>query len=320
MQDVILRPDPGCHRWLRSAALAAAMVILAQVGTGSALAQGGAANRCPGVGDLLHIAPTEEVYVDVFAYRPGVLTERLRRCRNRVSDDWFDPAEEPRRQAMGRMFEWVGAFSCAISEYATAPSVLGRPLSGPRANYLREATQLEAVSGSYDAEADLRSSAPLDHFRAPQLLVKIQSRWNKSTAADRAELVEREGRGDPYAAIALATLAFEARSGRGDVDKALALLDKATRQGSLRAPELGAEYAEVAARNAGIGARADHYRMTARAFLAAASYRGSPTAMAALVQRLRQSGSEDDADTVAFWDAQRRGITHDLQEIRNACR
>ncbi|HKU95670.1 MAG TPA: hypothetical protein VJR58_10355 [Vineibacter sp.] len=268
----------------------------------------------------MSVSPSQDIHLDILAYGPGALSERLRLCSGQVGSNWFDPVEEGRRQATGLMFEWVGAFGCALTEYTSAPSTLGKPLSGPRANYLREAAQLEALNGSYETEADLRASPPLVHFRSLQLLVKIQSRWNKSTDADRAELAAREAAGDPYAAVALATLVFTARSGPGDVDRAFALLAKAARQGSIRASELGAQYAAVLSRGVDAPDRLRRYREIERAFLAAASYRGSPDAMALLLQLLQRSGSIDDAAVYDFWDTRYRGILRDVHEIRSACR
>ncbi|HEX2888045.1 hypothetical protein [Vineibacter terrae] len=285
-----------------------------------ALAQGDAPMACPGVSDLLRIAPSQDVHLDVFAYRAGALTQRLHLCRGRAGGDWFDPVQESRRQAMGLMFEWVGAFGCALTEYASAPSVLGRPLGGPRANYLREAAQLEALKDSYEAEADLRESAPLDHFRAVQLLVKIQSRWNKSTDADRAELVAREADDDPNAAIALATLAFSADAGPTDVEQALTLLRKATRLGSVQAPLLGAQYAAMASRGADAATGGVRYKQIERDFLSAAAYRGSADAMAQMLPLLLRSDNADDATAYLFWVTQQRGIMRDMHEIRSACR
>jgi len=299
------------------AAMVAAMLAGAHAET---LAQDAAANRCPGVSDLLSISPSQEIHLDILAYGAGALAERLRQCSGRAGSNWFDPVEESRRRATGLMFEWVGAFGCALTEYTSAPSTLGKPLSGPRANYLREAAQLEALNGSYETESDLRSSPPLVHFRSLQLLVKIQSRWNKSTDADRAELAAREAAGDPYAAIALATLAFTARTGSDDIDRAFALLAKAARQGSIRASEIGAQYAALASRSADTADRARRYKDIERAFLATASYRGSPDAMALLLQLLQRSDSADDAAVYDFWDARYRGIVRDLHEIRSACR
>jgi hypothetical protein len=300
---------------------------MAAAAAGAFLAAGHAARAqvlaldgCPGVSDLLSVAPSQDIHLDVFAYVPGALGERLRRCRDRIGQSWLDPVEEGRRQAMGLMFEWAGAFSCAITEYASAPSTLARPLGGPRANYLREATRLEALSGSYEAEADLRSSEPLEHFRALQLLVKIQSRWNQSSETDRAELQRLDAGGDPNAAIALATLAFAARRGSNDVDRALVLLAKATRTGSVRAPMLGAQYAAIAAGSAAWDARRRHYERQARQFLTIAAYRGSVEALGMLKDLPHDDAGVDGAAAAAYWDATHRGITRDLYEIRNACR
>ncbi|TXL69674.1 hypothetical protein FHP25_38080 [Vineibacter terrae] len=284
-----------------------------------ALAQVGAPVACPGVSDLLRIAPSQDVHLDVLSYRVGALTQRLHLCSKRIGDDWFDPAEEGRRRAMGLMFEWVGAFGCALTEYASAPSVLGRPLGGPRASYLREAAQLEALKDSYEAEADLRESTPLDHFRAVQLLAKIQSRWNKSTDADRAELVAREAGGDPNAAIALATLALTADAGPADIGLALALLRKATQLGSVQAPLMGAQYAAMASRSADAAGGSNRYRQLERDFLATAAYRGSADAMAQMLPLLLRSGNADDATAYVFWVTQQRGIMRDMHEIRSAC-
>ncbi len=319
MTDVISRLGLRCLRLkLTAAALVAAVGGLA-VAPHRALAQGAAPMACPGVSDLLRIAPSQDVHLDVFAYSAGVLTQRLHLCRGRAGDDWFNPVEEGRRQTMGLMFEWIGAFGCALTEYASAPSVLGRPLGGPRANYLREAAQLEALKDSYEAEADLRESAPLDHFRAVQLLAKIQSRWNKSTDADRAELATREAGGDPNAAIALATLAFSADAKPADIELAFALLQKATRLGSVQAPLLGAQYAAMASRGT-TAAGSFRYRQLERDFLMAAAYRGSADAMAQLLTLLRRSDNADDATAYAFWATQHRGIMRDMHEIRSACR
>lgn len=300
--------------------MAAMIASVLAAAHGESRAHDTVADRCPGVSDLLRISPSQDIHLDILAYGPGALTERLRLCSGRAGSNWFDPVEESRRQATGLMFEWVGAFGCALTEYTSAPSTLGKPLRGPRANYLREAAQLEALSGSYETEADLRSSPPLVHFRSLQLLVKIQSRWNRSTDADRAELMAREAVGDPYASIALATLTFAARTGADDVDKAFALLAKAERQGSIRASELAAQYAAVASRSADAVDRARRYKDIERAFLATASYRGSADATALLLHLLQRSGSTDDAAVYDFWDARYRGIVRDLHEIRSACR
>ncbi|TWT02035.1 hypothetical protein [Reyranella sp. CPCC 100927] len=320
MSDVISRL--GC-RYLGGAAAAAMVAVVLSIASGGSretLAQGPSAKQCPGVSDLLTVSPSQEVHLDVLAYAAGALSERLRLCIGQAGSNWFDPVEEGRRQATGLMFEWVGAFGCALSEYASAPSVLGRPLSGPRVNYLREAAQLESLSGSYETEADLRSSAPLAHFRAQQLLVKIQSRWNKSTDADKAELIAREAAGDPAAAMALATLIFAARTAPDDVEKALALLAKAARHGSVKASELGAHFAGVAARSANTGDRARRYSDIERRFLVMASYRGSVDALTQLLQMLQRSDSADDVAAYGFWDVRYRGIVRDLHEIRSACR
>ncbi|MCW5746460.1 MAG: hypothetical protein KIT36_09700 [Alphaproteobacteria bacterium] len=307
---------PGCARWI-----AAAMVAVGMLGAASpAPARPALPAVCPGVDDLLTVGPSQEIYLDVFAYRPGILAERLRLCRNRVGDNWFDPAEEGRRQAMGRMLEWVGAFSCALTEYASAPSMLGKPFGGPRATYLREAALLESLGGSYEAYSDLRLSPPLQHFRALQLLVKLQSRWNMSTTADLAELHDREAAGDPYAAIARATLVFVTRPDPGEFDAALESLARAGQRGNIRALELGADYAAVAARQLLSAARREGYDELRRRLLAAAAYRGSPTAMAHLTRELAHSDRPDDAAALAFWQTRYRGLAIDVQLIRNACR
>jgi hypothetical protein len=265
------------------------------------------------------VSPSQEIHLDVLAYRPGALSGRLRLCRDRIGDDWFAPAEEGRRQAMGLMFEWAGAFSCALSEYASAPSALDRPLHGPRTNYLREATMLEAIDGSYDAEADLRASPPLDHFRALQLQARIQSRWNASTESDEAELREREARGDVQAAIAMAML-IATRTDPVAADWATGLFEKAGRQGSVRALELGAAYAARVSADAESVVRARLYRDVERTFLAAAAYRGSLKAMEGLAQRLARSGLDDDGGALAFWETRGQGLRHDLNAIANVCR
>ena len=151
-------------------------------------------------------------------------------------------------------------------------------------------------------------------------MVKIQSRWNRSTDADKAELIAREAAGDPAAAMALATLIFTARSGPDDIEKALALLAKAARHGSVKASELGAQFAGVAARSADIGERARRYSDIERRFLALASYRGSVDAVALLLPLLQRSDSADDAVAYDFWSTRYRGIVRDLHEIRSACR
>jgi hypothetical protein len=319
MKDVVVRPGLQTRARAALAAVVVATAAFMPAGHRGTLAKDGAPDACPGVADLLTISPSQEVHLDVFAYVPGALSGRLHRCRNRIGS-WFDPVEEGRRQAMGLMFEWAGTFSCAITEYATAPSVLGRPLGGPRSNYLREATRLEALADSYEAEADLRSSEPLQHFRALQLLAKIQSRWNQSTEADQTELLELQARGDPNASIALATLIFTARAGPRDADKALELLAQSARQGGVRAPALGAQYAELAARAVTSGHLQSRYRKLRRQFLVAAAWRGSVEAIGLLKEMLRDSTSADDTAAVAFWDTVHRGITRDLYEIRSACR
>lgn len=299
----------------------AAAMVLAALGAGpfEARAQGSGTHRCAGVDDLLRIMPSQEVHLDVAAYRPGALGERLQRCGTRASDNWFDPAEEPRRQAMGLMFEWAGAFGCALTEYASAPSALGRPLAGPRVPYLREAALLESISGTYEAYADLRAAPPLAHFRATQLLVKIQSRWNRSAEADRRELMALETGGDPLAAVARATLVFVMTPEPPAFDRALESLVRAGLGGTLRAFELGAEYADIAARRTGESGRDQHYRERRRLLLAEASYRGSVAAMSQLIRLLRDGGG-DDGGALGFWTTMHDGIARDLEEIRKACR
>lgn len=319
MQGVISRL---AFRRRRSAIRAAALAILVAVALGGSResgAQGPPRGRCPGVADLLSVSPSQDIHLDVLAYDAGALSERLRLCRDRAGGDWFDPAEEGRRQAMGLMFEWAGVFSCALSEYASAPSALSRPLRGPRVNYLREAMMLEAISGSYEAESDLRASPPLDHFRALQLQVKIQSRWNRSTDTDQAELSEREARGDVPAAIAMASL-IASQTDPVAADRATELFEKAGRQGSVQALELGADYAGRVSSGAGSDTRTALYRDIERTFLVAASYRGSLRAMETLVLRLKRSTVADDAAALGFWESRFWSLTRDLNEITSACR